>query len=968
MAADLEFWLQNGSILDGDSNAPILLNQGRRAWLVLSGGMDIFAVRLAGGQAVGVRVHLFRVAAGQAFWELEGAAEQKVALLAVALPETRLAEIDQEHIRDLSRQPVTAEKIRELLEKWLTGLSRVLAGLKPPPHDCLFLGPGTSVALQPGQTATSRQGVIWVDLQSGAAKPMGLDGLPSLPAGTAWFPLVPGVWLEAGTDLSLQIWATDDFFLKDPAWQALSNFHGLVLEGVVRSRQQLREAAFRSLDGQDRDSRDFLEGSFSRLAAVLHPGPALVEMEGGGDPLFSACRLVAGAVGIAVKPPLKNQCAMTPEFRVREIARVSRFHLRQVELRGEWWRRDNGPLLGFYGEGALPVALIPDTSRSYRLADPEGRTVTGVTPEKAAELSPVAYVFYRPFHRLVLTALNLLRFSLRGLGRDLSTIFLMGAAAGILGLLTPIATGLLYNYIIPGNERGQLLQLTLILMVCAVAGAMFTITRNLATLRVEGKMDLTVQAAVWDHLLKLPASFFRSYTSGDLAMRANAFAIIRQRLSSTLVTSVLTLFFSLFSFALLFYYDRELALVATGLILAASLITLVFGFLELRYQKPLLDLQGRIAGLAFQLFSGLGKLHVAAAEERSLASWARLFSEQKRLSLFSRTYANLLESINSLLPVAATGVLFAWMAFRQEPHHLSTGNFLAFLAAFTTFFTAVLSFSSESVSLLNLIPLYQRARPVLQAVPEVDEIREEPPELTGEIEAVHLSFRYDPESPMILDEVSFRVAPGEFVALVGPSGSGKSTLFRLLLGLEEPEMGSVYYDGLDLGGLDLQAVRQQIGVVLQEGKLLAGDILSNILTTSDLGEEEAWDAARKAGLDQDINNMPMGMRTFVCEGGGTFSGGQLQRLLIARAIVKKPRILLLDEATSALDNLTQSIVTKSLEELKATRVVIAHRLSTIVHADRILVLDKGRLVQQGTYEELMNREGLFAELAKRQIV
>ncbi len=239
MPPDLDFWLQNGSVQDGDSNAPILLNQGRRAWLVLSGGMDIFAVRLADGRAVGVRVHLFRVPAGQAFWELEGKADRKVALLAVALPETRLAELGQEHVRELARQPAAAEKIRELLDKWLSELSRVPAGLRPPPHDCLFLRPGMSVALQPGQTATSRQGVVWVGLQGGAAKPMGLDDLPPLPAGSAWFPLVPGVWLEAATDLTLQVWATDDFFLRDLTWQALTNFHGLILEGVVRSRQQV---------------------------------------------------------------------------------------------------------------------------------------------------------------------------------------------------------------------------------------------------------------------------------------------------------------------------------------------------------------------------------------------------------------------------------------------------------------------------------------------------------------------------------------------------------------------------------------------------------------------------------------------------------------------------------------------------------------------------------------------------------
>jgi len=965
--ADLKFWLEDETILPDREPGHLLLSQGRRAWLVMSGGMDIFAVRLAAGTPVGERRHLFRVLAGEAMWEPGVGADQPVGLLAVPLPETELAEIAQERLRDLARQPALAAKIRPLLEKWLTGLSRVLTGPTPPLQDCLFLRPGGSATLQPCQAAAARQGVIWVDLENGAVKLMGRDDLPQLTSGTVCFPLSPGVWLEAATDICLHVFDTDEFFLKDRDWQALDNFYRLIMAGLVRNWEQLQEIELKTLEKHTRDSEDFLQGSFSRLAAVLQPGQPLVATEG-EDPLFSACSLVADALGITLKLPLNTRDDAGLEFRLREIARVSRFHLRQVELRGEWWRQDNGPFLGFTRKDGQPVALVPDTPSSYRLESAEGHTLVRVTREVAATLSPVAYVFYRPFRSLVLTAFNLLRFSLRGMRRDLSTILLMGAAAGLLGLLLPIATGILYNDIIPGDERGQLLQLTLILMVCAVASAMFTVTRNLATLRVEGKIDLSLQAAVWDHLLKLPAPFFRGYTSGDLAMRANAFAIIRQRLSSTLVTTTLTLFFSIFSFGLLFYYDWELALVATGIILAASLITVIFGFLELRYQKPLFDLQGRIAGLAFQLFSGLAKLHVAAAEERGFAKWARLFSEQKRLFLKVRTYSNLLDAINALLPVVATGILFAWVVFQQGAHRISTGNFLAFLAAFTTFFTAGLSLSSESVSLLTLIPLYQRAQPILQAVPEVDESKEEPPLLSGEIEAAHLSFRYSPESPMVLDEVSFKVSPGEFVALVGPSGSGKSTLFRLLLGLEKPEKGSVYYDGLDLGGLDLQAVRQQIGVVLQEGKLLAGDILSNILTTSDLGEAEAWDAARKAGLEEDIKDLPMGMHTFISEGGGTFSGGQLQRLLIARAIVRNPRLILLDEATSALDNRTQAIVTKSLEELKTTRIVIAHRLSTIIHADRILVLDKGRLVQQGTYDELKNQPGLFANLAHRQIV
>jgi NHLM bacteriocin system ABC transporter ATP-binding protein len=543
----------------------------------------------------------------------------------------------------------------------------------------------------------------------------------------------------------------------------------------------------------------------------------------------------------------------------------------------------------------------------------------------------------------------------------------MGAAGGILGLLTPIAIGLLFDHIIPGNDRGHLFHLTLLLMVFAVASAMFQITRNLAVLRVAGKMEYTIQAAIWDHLLKLPVPFFKNYSSGDLAMRANAVTAIRENLSGTVITSILGFIFSTFSFGLLLYYNWQCALVAAGLIIAASVATMVSGALVLRYQGTQMDLQGRIAGLALELFGGLAKLRVAGAEERSFSSWADLFSRQKRLSQKIRVNANVLATMDSALPLLATGVIFYWVVFQQGPGRVSTGDLMAFLAALANFLAAMLSLSGNLVAIVQVAPLYQRAKPILEAVPELDETRQEPPELAGEIEVSRLFFRYAPQAPLIIEDLSFQVAPGEFVAVVGPTGMGKSTLFRLLLGFEKPESGAIYYDRHDLSRMDVQAVRRQMGVALQDGRIMPGDILSNIVATSALGEAEAWEAARLAGLEDDIKNMPMGMHTFISEGGGTFSKGQIQRLLIARAILHKPRILLFDEATSALDNRTQAIVMESLENLKATRIVIAHRLSTIIHADRILVLSNGRLVQTGAYEELINQPGLFAQLATRQI-
>jgi ATP-binding cassette subfamily C protein len=270
--------------------------------------------------------------------------------------------------------------------------------------------------------------------------------------------------------------------------------------------------------------------------------------------------------------------------------------------------------------------------------------------------------------------------------------------------------------------------------------------------------------------------------------------------------------------------------------------------------------------------------------------------------------------------------------------------------------------------LLSAIPLYERTRPILEATPETDGSKAWVTELGGNLEISEVSFQYQPDGPMVLKNVSLHATPGEFIALVGPSGSGKSTIFRLILGFETPGSGSVYFDRRDLRGLSIQSVRKRIGVVLQTGRLLPGSVYENIVGATQLTLKDAWIAARMAALDKDIEQMPMGMQTFIGEGGSGLSGGQRQRLLIARALVRRPRILLFDEATSALDNESQSVVSESLESLQATRIVIAHRLSTVKNADRIYALEGGEVTESGAYEELIAKGGAFARLAQRQII
>jgi ATP-binding cassette subfamily C protein len=584
----------------------------------------------------------------------------------------------------------------------------------------------------------------------------------------------------------------------------------------------------------------------------------------------------------------------------------------------------------------------------------------------AESLSGDAHMFYLPLPERPVTKGDLLRMAIAGQQRDLLTILLMGAAGGILGLLVPVLTGQVFGNVIPGADRGQLFQITLALIASAVAGSVFQVTRSIAVLRLGGKADGILQAAVWSRLLSLPVSFFRRFTVGDLANRAMGINAIREMLTGNVLTLLLSAVFSVFSFGLLFHYSPELALVATGLVLLLTGVTAALVYLQLRHQRELLRLEGRIASLLFGLISGIAKLRVSGAEPRGFSRWAERFAEQRQRTLAAQRAANLQTAFNAVYGVLTSMAIFAVVGLSSQ-ESLSMGEFLAFNAAFGQFLAAALSLVSVFSSVLTMVPLYERLQPIFETVPEVDESKAEPGELAGEIEFSHVSFRYHEDGPPILDDLSFRAGPGEFIALVGPSGAGKSTCLRLILGFERPTAGSIYFDGQDLAGLAVQSVRRQIGVVLQTGRPMAGSIFSNIAGSSSLGIEDAWEAARMAGLEEDIQAMPMGMHTVVSEGAETFSGGQKQRILIARAIVHRPRIVLFDEATSALDNRTQDIVSRSLERLKATRIVIAHRLSTIQNADRIYVIEAGRVTEEGTYEELIRKGGSFARLAERQI-
>jgi ATP-binding cassette subfamily C protein len=442
---------------------------------------------------------------------------------------------------------------------------------------------------------------------------------------------------------------------------------------------------------------------------------------------------------------------------------------------------------------------------------------------------------------------------------------------------------------------------------------------------------------------------------------------IRDILSGMAINTIISGIFSIFYFGLLFYYNVKLALICTGIVVVVMSISLICGFLQLRYERELIDINNELSGRVFGLLSGVSKLKMAGAEKRAFYHWTKIFSKARRLSYQKEHLGNKLEVFNSTVSVIASMIIF-FALIRLTDTKLAAGMFIAFNSAFGSFLSAMLEISGVILQANILVPLYERTKPILETLPEYDEDKADPGDLLGNIEIGHVNFRYDKEGPLILNDVSIRIRAGEYVALVGPSGSGKSTLFRILLGFEKPEAGQVYYDGWDLEKVDIRLVRQQLGVVLQGGQLMSGSIYENIVGAQPgLTLDDAWEAARRAGMAEDIESMPMGMHTVVTEGGGTLSGGQRQRLMIARAMITNPQIIYFDEATSALDNKTQEIVSESLGRLKATRIVIAHRLSTIVNCDRIIVLDKGQVVEEGSYQELLAKGGFFTNMAQRQL-
>ncbi|HVY70694.1 MAG TPA: NHLP bacteriocin export ABC transporter permease/ATPase subunit [Verrucomicrobiae bacterium] len=958
--------ISEGQALVVGGNTPFLLDDPSSVWFVESGSVEVFSVRVENGQATGTRFHFFSVRAGEALFGMDSRTHGRGrGFLAVGMVNTHLRKLPVHRLREWAENPALTSEIASLVDGWVAGLSLGVAKDVNPRTE-MILEPAPEVEVRESARFRSKRGVLWIACLEGDLLFIGMEDVP-FAGESVLFPISQDAWLQALGRSKVVVAETRTVLNRPGLWHGLALLSEVVFRCEAVNKRLAEVDEYNRLKDRAAAGRRAGEKALRRLATVVdewedQPTGAFK------DPTYVACQWMGEAAGIAIHPPPELAKGQTLRDPLGAIAKASRIRLRKVSLRGKWWREEAGPLIGYLTGGKVPVTLLPTRNGQYEIRNPADSSRQLVNEEIAAKIDGFAWCFYRSFSDEALTLWQVLRFGAHGLGNDLFLYALMGAASGLLGLLPALAIGKIFGTLVPEAERTQLWQVTLGLVVAAIAIAIFDLTRAVALLRVEGKLDQSIQSAVIDRLLKLPVPFFRQFTSGELAERATGINQIRQIASATVITAVLGNAFATTNLGLLFYYSARLAGVAIGLIAIALLVTLGAGALQLRHQRQITRVQGQLAGVVLQFLTGITKLRVAGAELLAFSAWAGTFARQKQLACRSRAIGNHLQVFNAVFPLMSSAVLFWTVSLWNKTSPISTGDFLAFTSAFTAFLAPMLMMTLALSSALNIVPLFERVRPILETPPEVNLAKTDPGTLAGRVELTHVSYRYSPHLPLVLHDVSMEIRPGEFVAVVGPSGSGKSTLMRLLLGFDRPENGVVHFDSQDLAELDTTAVRRQIGVVLQSSKLMAGSILSNITGSLPLTEEDAWEAARLAGLDEDIRNFPMGMHTVVPAGGGVLSGGQQQRLMIARAIVFRPRILLFDEATSALDNRTQAIVSESLEKLQATRVVIAHRLSTIINADRIFVMENGRVVQTGTYQDLLNQPGLFSELARRQLV
>ena len=958
---------QTGTPVSCAGNVPLDMGDPKSVWFIEKGSVDLFLIERADGMDQAAPQHLLRADSGRL---LPGVMPQEgkttFSVIAKGVPGTVLR-----HLSIDSLNAVPGEELARHVDAWIEEISSELsrdAGQRPRLDSPVEPG---KIFPDAGGTLSSRRGVTWISQPpSGTGLFLGLiepaEDAPQEGGAADTTPLTPETWLTLARKARIFTRSSEALAKEGCLWSALARFH-VIAFSLERLNRSLAVADQANLERDRITNRRGDEEQARHRLFNLYDLPDADDADVDGVALLGAMKAIGKREGIDFRWSPKPGAGETAPT-LGDILDASGVRARKVRLAWEkrWWIGDSGAMLAFREDGGQPVALLPGVLGHYREADPTGRPGPRITAERAKGLQADAWMFYQPLTPEPVRLQDLFRLVRKGLVVD----FLRFAGAGLLGglvlLLPAVVVGFVVDEVIPTGETRLLYLASATLAAFALIGALLHILQGMALMRLEGRGASRVEAAFWDRLLRLPLSFLRRYPAGNLAMRGMTFQALRDAVRSVIANAVLSIVFLLPAFLLIFYYDATLGGVTVAFGLLSLTVAVVLGLQQISPRGRVLRAVHQMAGQLFQFINGISKLRVDDAEGTAFAVLARRYREQKRAESKLGVLEDHSQAFGAALPLFAGAVLFLVVGLPGR-EAVEVGDFLVIYFVFIVFQAAVARLGASFGAVAAIMPAFDQIQPFLSQVPETSVNGDLVENLGGEVVLDHITFRYDPDGPLILDDVTIRANPGEFVAIAGESGAGKSTIFRIALGMDRPTSGAVYYDGHDLRHLNVKQVRQKVGAVPQEVQLHPEDVWDNIVgDMEDTGTEEAWAAARAASVDRDLLAMPMGMLT--CVGGsGLTSGGESQRIMIARALINNPRIMLLDEATNWLDNDNQANVMNNLTRLRSTRIVIAHRLSTLRQADRIYVMRSGKVAEVGTFEDLMETGKVFRELVRRQI-
>ncbi len=940
-------------------NLPLDMSDSRSVWFVAKGTVDLFIVERKDGIEQAAPQHLLRAGAGRL---LPGVAPNTGAttlgLIAKGLPGTMLHRIPVENLRATSNTELAKQ-----LDSWITDISTMLARYDTESTRADMLVEAGQKPMAGAGVVSAQHGVVWI---SGLSPRSGLF-LGLLHPAKGSMPLIRKTWINLMEPRQLSAHSSATLAAKDLLIPALAHFHDLALS-VERLNRGLAVVDQVNLERERVINRQSDESNARHRLFNLYDRVEETGARSKGAALRDTLAIIGRHEGIHFTFSKQTD---TTDFSgsLAHILDVSAVRARRVRLDQEkkWWLGCSGSMLAFRKEDGQPVALLPAEGRGYRQATATGHHTTRVTGKRAESLHTEAWLFYPPLSRNPAKLRELFQLAFRGSAVDFLWFFVTALLWGLGMALPAVILGFVADDVIPAGEVHLLYVACMALAVIALVVASLHVLSGMALMRLEGRAAARAESAFQDRLLRLPPRFSHRYPAGDLTMRGLTFQTLRDTLQDMVANGTLSVIFAFPTLLLSFIYSPLLGSVMAVSGFISLSLTVALGLRQMAPHSRVVQATQELAGRLFQIINGISVLRVEGAEGSAFAVWARGYRKQKRAELERNAVEGHLQALSAAIPLVAGAVL---LLAATLPHHetLRIGDFLVVYTLFMIFQGAVARLGASFGAIAAIMPAMDQIQPFLAEPPETGAAGEAVDTLTGDIRFDHVHFRYDADGPLILDDISIHIHPGEFVAITGESGAGKSTLFSLILGLDEPTSGAVYHDGRNLRHLNIKQVRRRIGVIPQNVQLHPEDVWDNIVGGHENATAtEAWRAARLANIDREIAAMPMKMLTCLGAGGDVTSGGESQRILIARALIHNPRLLLLDEATNWLDNESQGQVMENLANIDATRVVIAHRLSTLRQADRIYVMQAGRVVEEGNFTELMEAGGVFENLARRQL-